>query len=86
MPASVRHSARGSWVVSARLWVRPSEPRSWVWVRSGSFLLTPLLLRAGLSLEVHSCSWVQEVQYPSLELELELSGANQDANGEDTPV
>jgi hypothetical protein len=38
----------------------------------------------GLSLEVRSRSWVQEARYPSLELE--LAGANQDANGEDTPV
>ncbi|KAJ7842542.1 hypothetical protein B0H14DRAFT_3139882 [Mycena olivaceomarginata] len=53
-PASVRRSARGSWGVGARpswVWVRPSELRSWVWVRSGSFLPTPLLLRAGLLLE-----------------------------------
>jgi hypothetical protein len=51
---------------------------------SGSFLPTPLLLRAGLSLEVSSRSWVQEARYPSLELE--LAGANQDANDEDAPA
>ncbi|KAJ7842536.1 Neutral/alkaline non-lysosomal ceramidase-domain-containing protein [Mycena olivaceomarginata] len=48
---------------------------SWVWVR-------PSEPRSWVW--VRSRSWVQEARYPPLELE--LAGANQDANGEDAPV
>ncbi|KAJ7842555.1 hypothetical protein B0H14DRAFT_3139886 [Mycena olivaceomarginata] len=84
-PASVWRSARGSWGVGARppcVCARPNRGPGCGYAQA----LSPYTVATarGLSLEVRARSWVQEARYPSLELE--LAGANQDANGEDAPA